>query len=569
MLLLLLLHTVITILCLSAGFLSYQFIERKSSVNKPYRPIIFYLITGLITLTLIAQVLVLFVPLKGWIYGLSALLILLVFASKNSFVKFVIHITDELKKLHPLTLVIIFILWTMVLVLNAGPTIMDDTESYHIQMIKWAGEYGTVPGIANLHERFGFNSSWFISISLFIPETSGVNYYTLLNGIISFWFCSFLIGQLSPLLSKKNGKSMSSSDIAVILVLLFSFYGWPMIRGNSTTANYDFITTFIISVLFIKVLQRGKEITNDLFTTEWIIWPVYLFTVRIINYPLLLLSLYGFYYLLRNRQWRRFTKLSGISICLVLPFIARNVLLSGYPFYPSAAFNIFNVDWKADTRIMKGLIDYIKYYNRVNEMFIPIEETAKLNSPDWVVPWFRYMFMYDKPVVIMGLSGFLLSLVFIKRIAGKVSIPLRFFILILGIQLISWFLIAPDPRFAYGCLLCGVMLWPVLLLHNRSVAINGKVLYYSCICLITAIGVYIVLKSGRNKTYQNFVLPYRLPTPPVKEVVIDNIHVRIPEKVLGNWNPRCYATDLPCLYIIDPRLRARGSNIRDGFRLGN
>ena len=65
----------------------------------------------------------------------------------------------------------------MILVMNAGPTIMDDTDSYHIQMIKWARDYGSVPGIANLHLRYGFNSSWFISVALLSPAIKGVNSY--------------------------------------------------------------------------------------------------------------------------------------------------------------------------------------------------------------------------------------------------------------------------------------------------------------------------------------------------------------------------------------------------------
>ena len=569
MLLLLLLHIVITLLCLSTGFLSYHYIVRDKSVNNQYRPIIFYLITGLISLTLVSQLLVLFFPLKGyWLHGLSLLVIVLLLIARKSFMEFVAHIFNELKKQGSLALAIILILWIMVLVLNAGPTMMDDTESYHIQMIKWANEYGTVPGIANLHERFGFNSSWFISIGLFIPETHQVNFYTLLNGIISFWFCSFLVSQLSHLLDKQKGKSISSSDAGIILILLFCFFGWPMIRGNCTTANYDFITTFIVSVLFIKLLQRRREITDNPFTAEWIIWPVYLFTVRIVNYPLLLLSLYGFYCLLKGNQWRHLTILSGVSLCLVLSFIARTVILSGYPFYPSAAFNIFNVDWKADTGMMKGLIEYIKYYNRVNVMFVPLEETSKLNFPGWIVPWFRYLFMYDKPILITGLSGFALSLLLIKNFIRIFSTHFRFFITVLAIQLLSWFFIAPDPRFAYGPLLCGVMLLPALLLNNKTININRKVLYYTFVCLVTVIMAYIILKAGRNKSYQNFLLPYRLPQPPVREIIIDNIHLKIPEKVLGNWNPRCYATDLPCMYIVDPKLRARGSNISDGFRLG-
>jgi hypothetical protein len=62
-------------------------------------------------------------------------------------------------------------------------------------------------------------------------------------------------------------------------------------------------------------------------------------------------------------------------------------------------------------------------------------------------------------------------------------------------------------------------------------------------------------------------LPSQLPQPPIKEIVIDGMIFRIPELINTNWNARCYGTDLPCLYKIDPRLKPRGKNIRSGFRL--
>jgi hypothetical protein len=49
--------------------------------------------------------------------------------------------------------------------------------------------------------------------------------------------------------------------------------------------------------------------------------------------------------------------------------------------------------------------------------------------------------------------------------------------------------------------------------------------------------------------------------------VIDGITFRIPGSMNNNWNARCYGTDLPCLYKIDPRLKLRGKNIHSGFRL--
>jgi hypothetical protein len=243
------------------------------------------------------------------------------------------------------------------------------------------------------------------------------------------------------------------------------------------------------------------------------------------------------------------------------------VILAGYPFYPSMAFDVFRVDWKADPDMIKGLLDYIKYYNRVNEMFIPIEDTAKLNFPGWAVAWFRYMFLYDKPVLIAGLAGFLIALAFLKRFIQIFAFPLRFFVSVLVIQLISWFWVAPDPRFVYGCLLCGVMLVPVILLHGKTIMISGRLYHYLITGLSAFILAYTVLKGVRSKDYSNFLLPQQLPQPPVKEVIVDNIRLKIPERILNNWNPRCYATDLPCLYIVNPKLHARGNNIRDGFRL--
>ena len=72
---------------------------------------------------------------------------------------------------------------------------------------------------------------------------------------------------------------------------------------------------------------------------------------------------------------------------------------------------------------------------------------------------------------------------------------------------------------------------------------------------------------GSKKNIRNWISPVQLPQPPVKEFVIDGITFRIPELINNNWNARCYGTDLPCLYKIDPRLKARGKNIHSGFHL--
>jgi hypothetical protein len=564
MLLLICFHIFITAICSLTGFLFYFFILKKEEAKG--KPLIFYPVTGLIVTTLISQLAVLFIPIDKYFFLSFCVFIFLLFIIKrNRIIPFYKNAFTNLRKRSVISILLISAGWLTILVLNAGPTMMDDTESYHIQMIKWIKEYGTVPGIVNLHERFGFNSSWFSSISFFLPGSGNLNFYTTLNGVISLWLFSFLVGQFSHTLSLRNKQEISAIDIAIFLVFVLSFFCWPMMRGNATTSNYDFIATVLIIILFVKGLRSDSEKAR--FALEWIIWPVYLFTVRIINYPLLLLSLYGLFSLIKNKEWQRLILSLVISLCLVIPFMARNIILSGYPFYPATIFNIFSVDWKADSHATKELVDFIKYYNRVNVPFMSIDETKQLSFPDWAFAWFRHMFAYNKPVVIAGLSGFLLSFILLKRFLKIFNPSTRFFVLCLCLQFISWFWTAPDPRFVYGGLLCGSMLLVIFLLNNKNYRIPGIKVAYILIIPLAGMLLYITLKVKRNKNYQNFLAPYHLPQPPTNKIIVSNISFKIPEKIMGNWNPRCYATDLPCLYIINPRLRARGKDIKDGFRL--
>ena len=42
-----------------------------------------------------------------------------------------------------------------------------DSDLYHAQSIRWMEEYGIVPGLGNLHERFAYNSSFFALSALY------------------------------------------------------------------------------------------------------------------------------------------------------------------------------------------------------------------------------------------------------------------------------------------------------------------------------------------------------------------------------------------------------------------
>ena len=556
MLILLLQHIIATTTCLWTGYVFYQ-----SFFKKEERPLIFHAVSGLIILTLISQVAVLIIPINFYFsLSLMLLLVLIAIVRRKTFNEFLQYILKEISFLPLYVKALLVMVWLMILVINAGPVMMDDTESYHIQMIKWIQEYGSVPGIANLHERYGFNSSWFSSIALFNFSNGTVNLFTGLNGLLSLWCCYYIISSAFGK-EKKNDRIIFS----LLLLLMLSLIVWPIIRGNAANTNYDFISAFLIFIIFFETFSKRNNFSPGI---EWIIWPVYLFTVRIINYPLLLLCLFGIYSLIKENKWRTLFVPVVCSLLLTVPFFTRNVILSGYLFFPTTYFDYFNFDWKTDPQMMERLVEFIKYYNRVNTTFLDIEQTKAFGAAAWIPAWFRYLYTYDKIILIPGLIGLLSG--FIISIKNKRSITPAYFVLMFtGLCfIISWFLSAPDPRFVYGWLFAGFFL---LSFHIASFLIKNswwnKIIPVFITVLIAGIGFYIAKKVIQQPAYRNWVAPAVLPQPPYEERVLDGLVLRIPEKINNNWNARCYATPLPCLYSIDPRLKARGKTIRDGFRL--
>lgn len=560
MLYLLLLYAVISFFCLLAGILFYEwFLPRKAAAG---RPVVFYLVTGLIVLTGVAQWLALLVPLNAVTTAsvVSVLLILTIIQRKKVLPQLA-SIWQSLKKQWAPCIFCLACFVVMIVTINSGPTIMDDTDSYHIQMVKWLQEYGTVPGLANLHLRYGFNSSWFSAIGLLVPPTGSVNLYLALNGLLSCWFVQYLLEKLQLVSSATENKSRINITAGILLVLVASVLTWSMVRGNATNMNYDFITTVCVFTLFLETSLSDKF----RFQPEWLLWPCFLFTVRIINFPVLLMALYAFVLVAKSGQVKQIFGYAAAAFFLVVPFLIRNVILSGYLLYPAYQVDIFDVDWKADRQMTVSIVDYIKYYNRVNVMFRPLAETRALSFPEWVAQWFHFLFQSEKPVVVTGLIGFIIGIPFWKTIRRRLNGTAVIFLAIMLVQLVCWFFTAPDPRFVFGPLLAGLFLLPVIL---PPMAFRGNTLIGAAVIILScALLVYTGKKIYSYSQYRNFVQPCAIPQPPVNTVMVDGIPIYMPEKINDNWNARCYGTELPCLYRLHPALRARGKEIKDGFYL--
>jgi hypothetical protein len=548
-------YFLITTICLWAGIVIYCFIP---SANSNSRPFINYLLSGLMGITAVGQWVVIFLPLNG-ITLLGILIICgLISGLKRKqifgiFRNCIINSWNNSALFNSCFLVFL----VLIIVFNAGPITMDDSASYHIQMVKWVQEFGSVPGIANLHMRFGFNSSWFSTIGMFSWPVRGLNTYLSLNGLLCIWFCYFLLEKIFIFSKSGNSGKFLNQAIGSLVLLSLCLLNWSMIRGTASSANYDFISTCCITVLFIDLYNYQNEPP-----IEWLIWPVYLFTVRIINFPLLILSMVYIFRFLKPVSVKKLLLLFFFGGFVIIPFLIRNIILSGYLVFPVYQLDFFSFDWKADKMKLIEISNYIKYFNRINPMFQSMSVTQNLDFPNWIPAWYNYLFRFDKLIFTLSFLGYAFLLFSLKKMKDRLF---RIFLFTMISQLIAWFFIGPDPRFAYGPFLFGIFAAINCSANlKESWAVITK---YSVILTSFLVLIYGVSKVVRDKEYRNFLTPRRLPVPVVRTIMVGHVQMYIPEKILNNWNPRCYDIELPCLYKQDPRLEARGERIVDGFRL--
>ncbi|HEV8271333.1 MAG TPA: hypothetical protein VGQ04_08510, partial [Chitinophagaceae bacterium] len=199
--------------------------------------------------------------------------------------------------------------------------------------------------------------------------------------------------------------------------------------------------------------------------------------------------------------------------------------------------------------------------------YLEIEQTKALGS-NWIPSWFHFLFLFDKILVAAGTAGLVLGAIILfirKNFSNKNNILL---LSVCSITLICWVIISPDPRFVYGVLLYGIFFLVYSLMSIMKLPLSKNLVTAPVFFLLIGLSsYYFISKAVKQQAYRNWLLPAKLPQPPTQELIIDGIKFYIPEKINNNWNARCYGTNLPCLYRIDPRLKARGKNIRSGFHL--
>jgi len=206
---------------------------------------------------------------------------------------------------------------------------------------------------------------------------------------------------------------------------------------------------------------------------------VFACTLKLSAGMVVLFCLYPLISLIKSHHWKSIGIYILSSIVIVLPFLVRNVIISGYLLYPVLSIDLFNVPWKMPASLVKydvdGMIIWARTLNlQYSSGALTWEEALNYPITGWLPQWFSTLSLTNKILFVSCLLGSALYIIkVIIQLIKYRKISLSDFAV--GVALISFlFWLYEAPLIRYGDL----YLW---LLFSLFIAVYCK--QKGCFCL--------------------------------------------------------------------------------------
>jgi hypothetical protein len=450
---------------------------------------------------------------------------------------------------------------------SAGPCVHYDTGLYGASTINWLTTYPIVPGLANLHGRLGFNSSLFLWTAALYKGGLGTLSYRIVGGMVVGVAAAVVLAAISRLLRG----NLILPDL-FLLILTIPLFSWVE-RDELVGTNTDLPSTIccLLGAYFVFQALSRAFVPHNIMRLRMVSACV-LFSLAIVfkistvifaasSFVICLVILLSMSDSVVERRQSIFASLLLFTL-IVIPWIFRGYILSGYPFYPNHLFGAA-LDWRVPTESTKMVALGIRAWARMRHA--PISQTYGWH---WVRPWFegirsdRVNFAVPFLITLSGSALLLLSSVQ-KR---ALQLQQGLWLLVPSVGAVAfWFLAAPDPRFGQTAIWgtaatlgsCGFF----RLVESSGVRI--KLLVVTTLCL----GLWSLNpRSLWDSSYsQVFKVRQFSPFPQSETKILhtrSGLEVRVPVK-----SNQCWDAPLPCTPYFNNELELRKQeNLQSGFR---
>ncbi len=371
--------------------------------------------------------------------------------------------------------IILSTIMLMILFLSTSEIIHPDSLNYHVFSTQIFDKYGTIPGLANLKPQFGFQSIWFSALAFFDFPVSQTGPLFILNGSVMIWISIFLISKAVGKMGIKSGPPLLNNGFWYLILILFFILSWTQIRLTASSLSPDFIAAVSILLAFYFFTNKEYLISQERSDLLSVFFSTIAITIKLSAAPVLLLPAFIIGDWIMRGKWLFAFR---IAICLILlsaPVLIRNVISSGYPFYPSSLAAIYPFDWKIDSFRIIQLQHYITSYARFPIIMSNVVQEYNIPIRIWLPTWWRHLYLIDKTLILIIAFGIPTVMLFFRTWIRLFSLRTfaAFFVAITGV--LFWFVEAPDPRFGTGFLLPLIYFQYAPFIRNIMEAGNGYV----------------------------------------------------------------------------------------------
>lgn len=523
----------------------------------PASPLI--VVTGLIVLTTLASFFSFFFPIDFFFNVLILAGAIAAILTRNIVMPRIQRPFDRLTctcgtgagRAAPLTVIPLMLLSVALLLLleNATHTpVNPDTNIYHAQAIHWIENFPAVPGLGNLHGRLAFNSAWFVSNAIFSLAFlgPGVSFHLtasvlFLAVILYFWggFGEILRGAYTT---------------AALLKVLFFPLAFSLLGGEISSPGTDLPVSLLLWLMAVLWAEEDQP-SHPLLI---VLLAAFVVTIKLSAAPALILAAVVFGRQMLQRENRSLGWQAVCGALVFFPFLARNVILSGYLLYPVPITRLFSFDWQVPLERAVAEQTAVLAWGR----FPRLDAMRVLAMPlgEWLPKWFMAQTLNRRAMLSAALISPLLAL-------PGLRLTRRYWLgwLVFLIGTLFWLFSAPDFRFGQGFLIGTILLalTPWLAAFLRYAVFPPAGLSVAALVVIA----YLALALATSFEARTFVNRFWLPAP-YDHVATQSCDLANGKVFCAKAYDECAYDAFPCIPSPRPWVALRNpTNLRDGFSI--
>jgi hypothetical protein len=462
---------------------------------------------------------------------------------------------------------------------SCGPFEHYDTGLYGAQAVRWIQVLPAVPGLANLHGRLGFNSSVFLCIAALGQGPWKDLSFHLFTGFLLSALWATLLPACARIV-REAAAPPADWFHGILAVPAFVWTARSRIVGTQTDEPAAIVALISAGILFGDLCQTSREDHPASQSTRLVLAATLLSLAVTFKISAAVFAFLA-WCLVFGRIWQsqpttaprhrrlHLTAALLFPAVLLLPWLARSIILSGYPLFPATVF-AFPISWKVPLAAARWYSLGVQSWGR-NPDGHDLDTRGLVWLGAWLNRTVRNRAAFQVPLAI-SLAGLALALLRFRRSRPRLVCPWLALLLPALAGVLFWFAASPDPRFAQFAIwttAATLGTWGIVSMdlqprppharpaHTRMVL---AALLLSLIWCLISLGWREPLQALRGVEQ-----PSPLPHPAVTiRHTLSLLAVFVPAQ--GN---QCWDAPLPCTPYFDPSLRFRDKSApRGGFAAG-